>query len=89
MMSFCRWRNASTGAMRMTGQSISMGVTMMMIAIFVGKTQITVENHAQLMKCLQCTFGIFVAFCALGVYLSMVRNNRKDKQFALSVEKLH
>ena len=71
--------SATTGTMRMTGQSISMGVTMMMIAIFVGKTQITIENHLLFMKCLQYTFGIFVAFCALGVYLSMVRNSRKGK----------
>jgi len=70
--------SATTGTMRMTGQSISMGVTMMMIAIFVGKTQITIENHLLFMKCLQYTFGIFVGFCALGVYLSMVRNTRKS-----------
>ena len=69
--------SATTGTMRLTGQSISMGITMMMIAVFVGKTQITIENHALFMKCLHHTFGIFVALCVLGVYLSMVRNNKK------------
>ena len=69
--------SATTGTMRLTGQSISMGITMMMIAVFVGKTQITIENHALFMKCLHNTFGIFVALCVLGVYLSMVRNNKK------------
>ena len=69
--------SATTGTMRLTGQSISMGVTMMMIAIFVGKTQITIENHLLFMKCLRHTFGVFLVLCALGVYTSMVRNNRK------------
>ena len=66
--------SATTGTMRLTGQSISMGITMMMMAIFVGKTQITVENHVYFMKCLQYTFGIFLVLCALGVFFSMVRN---------------
>jgi len=70
--------SATTGTMRLTGQSISMGVTMMMIAIFIGKTSITVENQLFFMKCLHYTFGVFVVLCLLGVYTSMVRNSRKD-----------
>jgi len=69
--------SATTGTMRITGQSISMGITMMMIAVFVGKTQITIENHLLFMKCLHYTFGIFLFLCVLGVYTSMVRNNLK------------
>ena len=75
--SYLGMASATTGTMRLTGQSISMGITMMMIAIFVGKTRITVENHSLFMNCLHCTFGIFVALCILGVYTSMVRNNQK------------
>jgi len=67
--------SATTGTMRITGQSISMGVTMMMIAIFVGKSQISVENHLLFMNCLHYIFSIFVVLCILGVYTSMVRNN--------------
>jgi len=69
--------SATTGTMRLTGQSISMGITMMMIAVFVGKAPITVENHLLFMKCLHYTFGIFLILCVLGVYTSMVRDNRK------------
>jgi len=69
--------SATTGTMRLTGQSISMGITMMMMAVFVGKTQITAGNHLLFMKCLHYTFGIFAVLCVFGVYTSMVRNNRK------------
>ena len=69
--------SATTGTMRLTGQSISMGITMMMISIFVGKTRITAEVYPLFMKCLHYTFGIFVALCALGVYTSMTRNDKK------------
>jgi len=66
--------SSTTGTMRLTGQSFSMGITMMMISIFVGKAQITTEIYPVFMKCLQCTFGIFLVLCVLGVYTSMVRN---------------
>ena len=69
--------SATTGTMRLTGQSISMGITMMMISIFVGKIQITSEVYPLFMKCMHYTFGIFVFLCALGVYTSMIRNDRK------------
>ena len=73
---FIGMASATTGTMRLTGQSISMGITMMMISIFVGKTRITTDIYPLFMKCLHYTFGIFVALCTLGVYTSMVRNNR-------------
>ena len=68
--------SATTGTMRLTGQAVSMGITMMMISIFVGKTQITADIYPVFMKCLQYTFGVFVVLCAFGVYTSMVRNRQ-------------
>lgn len=76
---FLGMASATTGTMRLTGQSISMGITMMMIALFVGKTQITVENHLLFMKCLRYTFGIFMVLCMIGVYTSMARNEKSIK----------
>ena len=75
---FLGMASATTGTMRLTGQSISMGITMMMISIFVGKTQITADVYPLFMKCMHYTLGIFVFLCALGVYTSMVRNNGKS-----------
>ena len=69
--------SATTGTMRLTGQSISMGITMMMIALFVGKTQLTIENHSHFMVCLHVTFGVFALLCMIGVYTSMVRGKEK------------
>ena len=66
--------SATTGTMRLTGQSISMGLTMMMISIFVGKIQITTDVYPLFMKCLHYTFGIFVVLCMLGVWTSMGRS---------------
>ncbi|MDR2036404.1 MAG: MFS transporter [Bacteroidales bacterium] len=72
---FLGMASATTGTMRLTGQSISMGITMMMISIFIGKTQITADVYPLFMKCLRYTFGILTVVCALGVYTSLVRSN--------------
>jgi EmrB/QacA subfamily drug resistance transporter len=65
--------SATAGTMRLIGQAISMGITMMMISVFVGKTQITIDIYPLLMKCLRYTFVIFMVLCCFGVYFSMVR----------------
>ncbi len=73
---FLGMASATTGTMRLTGQSFSMGITMMMASIFMGKTPITPEIYPQFMKCMHYTFGIFAALCILGVYTSMVRKRK-------------
>ena len=65
--------SATTGTMRVIGQSISMGITMMMIAVFVGNAPITIDNYQLFMKCMHYTFGVFSVFCLFGVYTSMSR----------------
>jgi EmrB/QacA subfamily drug resistance transporter len=71
---FLGMASATTGTMRLTGQALSMGITMMMISVFVGKTQISHDIYPLFIKCMHYTFGIFVILCILGVYTSMVRN---------------
>jgi hypothetical protein len=68
--------SATTGTMRMTGQAISMGITMAMISAFVGKSQIKPDVYPMLMTCLRSTFGILTVLCILGIYTSSVRNPR-------------
>jgi EmrB/QacA subfamily drug resistance transporter len=69
--------SATAGTMRLVGQAVSMGITMMMISMFVGKTQITSDVYPQLMNGLRYTFIVFMILCCLGVYFSMVRKNKK------------
>lgn len=68
--------SATTSTMRLTGQSFSMGVVMMIISIFVGKVQISYEVHTQLMQSIHVTFIIFAVLCSIGVYFSMIRVRR-------------
>lgn len=70
--------SATTGTVRLTGQAFSMGITTMVISIILQKQAITPEVSAGLMKVIHVIFVIFAALCALGVYTSMARGDRKE-----------
>lgn len=65
----------TTGTVRLTGQSLSMGITTMIIAVIIGKQVITPELNAELMRVIQITFAFFALFCAFGAYTSMAGGN--------------
>ncbi|MDP4206970.1 MAG: MFS transporter, partial [Bacteroidota bacterium] len=62
--------SATTNTMRLTGQSFSMGITMMVISIFVGKVKISPEILPQFMESIHVIFIILAALCCIGVYTS-------------------
>lgn len=68
--------NASgmTGTVRMVGQTMSMGIAMMLIAIFMGKEKVTPENNLQFMAAMKTGFIVFSALCIIGVFASLQRN---------------
>ncbi|MDR1762918.1 MAG: MFS transporter [Dysgonamonadaceae bacterium] len=68
--------SATTGTMRQVGQSLSMGITMMAVSIFVGNIRLTPEVYPSLMKCLRVTFAVFAVLCCAGVYFSAIRKEK-------------
>ena len=67
--------SATTGTVRLVGQSFSMGITTMIISIIIGNRAITPEVSEELMKIIHITFIVFALICAVGVYASMARGN--------------
>lgn len=67
--------SATTGTVRLVGQSFSMGITTMIISIIIGNRAITPEVSEDLMKIIHITFIVFALICAVGVYASMARGN--------------
>ena len=66
--------SATTGTVRLVGQAFSMGITTMIISLFIGDQAITPEVSANLMKVIHTTFFIFAILCSFGVYASMKRD---------------
>jgi hypothetical protein len=63
------------GTMRMVGQMLSMGLAMMLLAIYIGKEAINPDNFTGLIAVMRTGFLIFSALCILGIFASLARNN--------------
>lgn len=69
--------SATTGTMRLVGQAFSMGVTTMIISIFLGNERVTPAVTSQFMQAMHTVFMLFAFVNLLGIYTSMVRIKSK------------
>jgi MFS family permease len=65
------------GTMRMVGQMMSMGIAMMLLALYIGVQKITPATYNGLMHSMKTGFMIFSLLCILGIFASLARNKRK------------
>jgi EmrB/QacA subfamily drug resistance transporter len=70
--------SGTLGTMRLGGQMLSMGIAMMVLAIFVGNVQITPEQYPAFIGSMQISMMIFAAMCIAGIFFSLVRYAGKE-----------
>ena len=63
------------GTMRMIGQMMSMGIAMMLLALYIGVQKISPATYHGLMSSMKTGFIIFSVLCVLGIFASLARNN--------------
>jgi EmrB/QacA subfamily drug resistance transporter len=64
---------ATLGTMRLTGQMLSMGIAMLVFAVYIGRAEITPENYPLFLRSAKCAFIIFTALCFGGIFASLAR----------------
>jgi len=69
--------SASLATMRLVGQMTSMGMAMMILAVFVGRVQITSASYNAFLQALRVGFWFFSGLCFAGVFASLARGNRR------------
>jgi hypothetical protein len=69
--------SATLGTMRLVGQMTSMGIAMMIFAVFLGRVQIAAAGQDSFLQAVRTGFLIFAALCFAGVLPSLARGNRK------------
>ncbi len=65
--------SATIGTMRLTGQMLSMGVAMLLFAIYMGSAKITPSSIPQFVASMKIAFVIFSVLCFLGIFASLAR----------------
>ncbi len=75
--------SATSGTMRVSGQSISMGIATLVLAVVVGRHQkIGPGDYPHLLTSIRITFVIFAALCVAGLVASLVGPGRHQGQTA-------
>lgn len=65
--------SATLGTMRLTGQMLSMGLVMLLFALFIGKVQITSGYYPHFIISIKTAFMIFSLLCFGGIFASLAR----------------
>jgi MFS family permease len=63
------------GTMRLVGQMLSMGLVMLIFALYLGKAHIRPANYHLFLAGVRTAFAVFGVLCALGVFASLARGN--------------
>jgi EmrB/QacA subfamily drug resistance transporter len=70
----------TVGTMRMVGQMLSMGLAMLVFALYLGEAEITLEHCPEFLSSMHTAFIIFTALCFLGIFTSLARGNVRESQ---------
>ena len=65
--------SAALGTMRLTGQMLSAGLTMMIFALVMGRVPIEPSVYPLFLRSVRIAFMLFAALCAAGVFASLAR----------------
>jgi len=69
--------SAILATMRQSGQMLSMGITMLILAIYMGRLQITPESYQLFLKSMQTAFIISAVLCFCGIFTSLARGKTR------------
>ena len=67
--------SATLATVRQIGMMLSMGIVMMLLALFMGRVQITPEYYDLYLKAMRVAFIIFACACFVGIFASLARGN--------------
>jgi EmrB/QacA subfamily drug resistance transporter len=65
--------SAMLGTMRLIGQTLSIGIVMLIFAIYIGRVQITPKYYNSFLMSVEVAFIIFAILCFMGIFASLVR----------------
>jgi len=71
--------SAMVSTMRLLGQMLSMGLTLMVFAVFIGNVRITPDQYPALLASIRIIFMVCGVLCFSGIFVSLVRGNRAGR----------
>jgi EmrB/QacA subfamily drug resistance transporter len=69
---------AMVATMRQVGMMVSMGLVMMVLALFLGGAEISPAHHGTFLLSLRTSFGLFAVLCFGGIFASLARGRLRE-----------
>ena len=71
--------SAIAATMRTLGQMLSLGITMLIFSVVIGRVQITPEHYTAFLTSTRIAFTIFAALCVVGIFASLTRGRVRSQ----------
>jgi len=71
--------SATLATMRQVGMMLSMGIAMLLFAIYIGRVEITPEYYSLFLESTRIAFVIFAALCFVGIFASLARGRTEKR----------
>lgn len=69
--------SATVSTMRLIGQTLSMGIAILIFSLIIGKVLITPDYYDELLFSVQIAFIAFTVLCFVGIFISLAGRNKK------------
>lgn len=66
--------SATLATMRQVGMTLSMGITMLLFTIYMGRIEVTPQYYQLFLSSTKTAFIIFTVLCSAGIFVSLVRS---------------
>jgi MFS family permease len=70
--------SGAIATMRSAGMILSMGVTMILFSIFMGKVEVTQEHYQAFLTCMRSAYLIFAVLCFAGIFVQMSTGKKRE-----------
>lgn len=70
--------SGTLGTMRSIGQTLSLGVVLLLFALYIGRVQIVPDYYPQFIQSTRAAFIVFTALCFAGIFASIARGKRNS-----------
>jgi len=71
--------SAMVSTMRLLGQTFSMGLALIVFAIFIGNVQISPEEYPAILTSIHTVFLICTILCVVGIFAALIRQKPDQK----------
>jgi EmrB/QacA subfamily drug resistance transporter len=70
--------SSTLATMRLSGQMLSMAVTLIIFSLLIGRLEITPEVYPALLSAIRVAFSVFSGLCIIGIMASLVSNRKQS-----------